>query len=173
MGWSFPLASSYGSDFNFDFNASITEEQQREGTVEYNYQLVDRRQIYEAGPDRPVTQSAAITGTDTVTYTRQAAGMSAFALGARGSGRHPRRLASSTTPRPARAPPAPRVREQPGAARAWRCPSRAGRDRPNQVSPSLRAGRVGRGVRAGRRARGSRARARRKAPPQGRWRAAR
>src|SRR5215207_2498004 len=34
MGWSFPWASSHGGDFNFDFNASLTAEQQREGTVE-------------------------------------------------------------------------------------------------------------------------------------------
>ena len=38
MGWTFPWASSIGSDFNFDFNVSFTEEQQREGGVEYNYQ---------------------------------------------------------------------------------------------------------------------------------------
>src|SRR3954466_5649372 len=31
MGWSFPWASSAGSDFNFDFNVSFTEEQQRQG----------------------------------------------------------------------------------------------------------------------------------------------
>jgi len=31
MGWSFPWASSVGGDFNFDFNVSFTEEQQREG----------------------------------------------------------------------------------------------------------------------------------------------
>ena len=37
MGWTFPWASSFGSDFNFDFNVSFTEEQQREGGVEYNY----------------------------------------------------------------------------------------------------------------------------------------
>ena len=36
MGWTFPWASSLGSDFNFDFNVSFTEEQQREG-VDYNY----------------------------------------------------------------------------------------------------------------------------------------
>jgi predicted dithiol-disulfide oxidoreductase (DUF899 family) len=29
MGWIFPWASSYGSDFNYDFDASITKEQQR------------------------------------------------------------------------------------------------------------------------------------------------
>src|SRR3954452_7932472 len=37
MGWTFPWASSYGSDFNSDFNVAFTEEQQREGGVEYNY----------------------------------------------------------------------------------------------------------------------------------------
>src|ERR1700687_2252488 len=37
MGWNFPWASSLGSDFNFDFNVSVTEEQQREGGYEYNY----------------------------------------------------------------------------------------------------------------------------------------
>src|SRR5213082_1156467 len=37
MAWTFPWASSHGSDFNFDFDASFTEEQQREGAVEYNY----------------------------------------------------------------------------------------------------------------------------------------
>ncbi|MDI9654049.1 DUF899 family protein, partial [Burkholderia cenocepacia] len=29
MGWTFPWASSVGSDFNFDFNVSFTETQQR------------------------------------------------------------------------------------------------------------------------------------------------
>jgi predicted dithiol-disulfide oxidoreductase (DUF899 family) len=38
MGWTFPWASSRPSDFNFDFNVSVTEEQQRAGTVDYNYQ---------------------------------------------------------------------------------------------------------------------------------------
>jgi predicted dithiol-disulfide oxidoreductase (DUF899 family) len=38
MGWTFPWASSRGSDFNFDFNVSFTEEQQRKGVVEYNYE---------------------------------------------------------------------------------------------------------------------------------------
>src|ERR1700758_4559091 len=38
MGWTFPWASSFGDDFNFDFNVSITEEQQRKGDIEYNYE---------------------------------------------------------------------------------------------------------------------------------------
>src|SRR5438477_5112447 len=31
MGWTFPWASSFGSDFNFDFDVSFTPEQLREG----------------------------------------------------------------------------------------------------------------------------------------------
>lgn len=37
MGWTFPCVSSFGSDFNFDFNIWFTEEQQREGDIKYNY----------------------------------------------------------------------------------------------------------------------------------------
>jgi predicted dithiol-disulfide oxidoreductase (DUF899 family) len=80
MGWSFPWASSFGSDFNYDFNASHTEEQQREGTVEYNYRPLDLRPVLEAGETGPITEFAAMVGTDTATYTRETPGMSAFAL---------------------------------------------------------------------------------------------
>src|ERR1700741_3714602 len=38
LGWTFPWASSGGSDFNADFNVWFSEEQQRQGDVEYNYQ---------------------------------------------------------------------------------------------------------------------------------------
>src|SRR5499426_606997 len=37
MGWTFPWASSFGGEFNRDFNVWFTEEQQREGGIEYNY----------------------------------------------------------------------------------------------------------------------------------------
>src|SRR6058998_3632264 len=37
MGWSFPWASSFGSDFNYDLQTAWTEEQQRSGVVEYNF----------------------------------------------------------------------------------------------------------------------------------------
>ncbi len=38
MGWEFPWASSLGSDFNFDFNVSFTEEQRAgEAEAEYNF----------------------------------------------------------------------------------------------------------------------------------------
>src|SRR5262245_46709029 len=37
LGWTFPWASSNGSDFNADFNVWFTEAQQRDGGIEYNY----------------------------------------------------------------------------------------------------------------------------------------
>ncbi len=37
LGWTFPWASSFGSDFNDDFSVHATEEQQRTGSSEYNY----------------------------------------------------------------------------------------------------------------------------------------
>src|SRR5215218_8424603 len=37
MGWTFPWASSYGSDFNPDFQVGYSEEQQRSGVGEYNF----------------------------------------------------------------------------------------------------------------------------------------
>jgi predicted dithiol-disulfide oxidoreductase (DUF899 family) len=80
MGWSFPWASSLSSDFNFDFNVSFTPEQQREGVVEYNYRSMDVTPVLDAGGEGPVAEFAARTGTDAATYTREAPGMSAFAL---------------------------------------------------------------------------------------------
>jgi predicted dithiol-disulfide oxidoreductase (DUF899 family) len=41
MGWSFPWVSSYGSDFNYDFHVSFTEELLAAGKVDYNYGLVE------------------------------------------------------------------------------------------------------------------------------------
>jgi len=79
MGWSFPWASSLGSDFNFDFNVSLTEEQQREGNTEYNYRrnghVMDLKQ-----PPAPVVQFATMCGTDAPTYVRDRPGMSTFVL---------------------------------------------------------------------------------------------
>jgi len=71
MGWSFPWASSLDSDFNYDFNASYTEEQQREGIVEYNYRSMDVKPVLEAS-EGPVVDFAAMVGTDAATYTREA-----------------------------------------------------------------------------------------------------
>jgi predicted dithiol-disulfide oxidoreductase (DUF899 family) len=76
MGWSFPWASSHDSDFNYDFQAAITEEQQQSGAVEYNFRTVDMR----PSPDSDDGPDASPVGTDWATYSRQMPGMSAFAL---------------------------------------------------------------------------------------------
>ncbi len=81
MGWTFPWASSAGSDFNFDFNASFTKEQQREGP-DYNFRRDDpvMKIAMAATPTPEFAAWAATTGTDLATYTREREGMSAFAL---------------------------------------------------------------------------------------------
>src|SRR5437762_14012047 len=56
MGWSFPWASSLGGDFNFDFNVSFTEEQQRSGNLDYNYSkntITSRTNEIDATPAVP------------------------------------------------------------------------------------------------------------------------
>ena len=82
MGWTFPWASSFGSDFNFDFGVGFTEQQQRKEGIEYNY----RREA----PFRPADNAkpeeggaglfARLSGTDAATFTRERPGMSAFVL---------------------------------------------------------------------------------------------
>jgi predicted dithiol-disulfide oxidoreductase (DUF899 family) len=86
MGWTFPWASSHENDFNTDFNVSFTEQQQREGSIEYNYRReaawTDRGigdSITKRG-EGPVAENATMTGTDVATYTRERPGMSAFVL---------------------------------------------------------------------------------------------
>ena len=37
MGWSFPWVSSFGSDFNYDFHVSFTDEERASGSIHYNY----------------------------------------------------------------------------------------------------------------------------------------
>src|SRR5205085_11141565 len=70
MGWTFPWASSLGGDFNFDFSVSVTEPQQREGTVEYNYRreaALTERGVGDSLTKRgegPVAEIAPMTGTD-------------------------------------------------------------------------------------------------------------
>src|SRR5258705_10505292 len=85
MGWSFPWASSLGGDFNFDFNVSLTEEQQREG-AEYNYRREAAWTVRGIGDsltkrgEGPVAEIAAPTGTAVATYPRETPGMRAFVL---------------------------------------------------------------------------------------------
>ena len=84
MGWTFPWASSHDQDFNFDFEVSQTEQQQREG-AEYNYRR--EKPTFKAIGNALTKQGegivghmAAMSGTDVATYTRERPGMSAFVL---------------------------------------------------------------------------------------------
>ena len=78
MGWTFPWASSFGSDFNFDFGVAHTKEEWEAGTVAYNFDRQDMRPAAgEAGSLDAFSQS--ITGTSWETYRREGPGMSAFA----------------------------------------------------------------------------------------------
>ncbi|ABF40334.1 protein of unknown function DUF899, thioredoxin-like protein [Candidatus Koribacter versatilis Ellin345] len=82
MGWTFPWASAAGSDFNFDFSASYTEEQQREG-IEYNFTRepkMERRQGKEDSGQSAEINCAAMCGTDKGTFQRERPGVSAFVL---------------------------------------------------------------------------------------------
>src|SRR3954470_9643809 len=65
MGWSFPWASSFDTDFNSDFGVRITETQQRKGGAEYNFQ---REESWVPGDGEGPTEFAAMTGTDVATY---------------------------------------------------------------------------------------------------------
>jgi predicted dithiol-disulfide oxidoreductase (DUF899 family) len=77
MGWTFPWASSHGSDFNSDFNVWFSEEQQRKGAIEYNYRREPAFKPQEGGG---ASQFATTCGTDTATFLRDRPGMSAFVL---------------------------------------------------------------------------------------------
>ncbi|HEV3057121.1 MAG TPA: DUF899 domain-containing protein [Vicinamibacterales bacterium] len=79
MGWTFPWASSFGGDFNFDFSVGLTEVQQREGGVEYNYRPSSPAMVTTSFPET-VARFAAMCGTDAPTYMRERPGMSAFVL---------------------------------------------------------------------------------------------
>jgi predicted dithiol-disulfide oxidoreductase (DUF899 family) len=66
MGWTFPWASSAGTDFNFDFDVSHTEEQ--------------LAPFLEGDVPPVVAQLAAASGTDPAGYLAEGPGLSAFAL---------------------------------------------------------------------------------------------
>jgi predicted dithiol-disulfide oxidoreductase (DUF899 family) len=86
MGWTFPWASSHGSDFNFDFSVGFTEEQQREEGIEYNYRRETPLRLRNAEASKTPSSStpdgatlfASMSGTDKATFTRERPGMSAF-----------------------------------------------------------------------------------------------
>jgi predicted dithiol-disulfide oxidoreductase (DUF899 family) len=70
MGWGFPWVSSAGSDFNFDFGFSRTEEQTREAIAP----------MLEAGTPPILGHMTRETGTDVVGYLSEGPGFSAFVM---------------------------------------------------------------------------------------------
>jgi predicted dithiol-disulfide oxidoreductase (DUF899 family) len=80
LGWTFPWASSHHSDFNYDFNTSITEAEQRSGSVDYNFRSNDTSWLEDVDPASTVARFAAMAGTDAAGFVREQPGMSAFAM---------------------------------------------------------------------------------------------
>lgn len=79
MQWTFPWASANGSNFNLDFNVSITEEQQRTGNTEYNYAR-GHHPIDHSPLPAGVGEFAKMSGTSAPAYARERPGMSSFSL---------------------------------------------------------------------------------------------
>ena len=78
MGWSFPWASSFGSEFNYDFHVSHTEQEWQSGAVEYNFRERDLRppagdDSWTPGPSQLSERTGRPTG-------EKGPGASAFAL---------------------------------------------------------------------------------------------
>jgi predicted dithiol-disulfide oxidoreductase (DUF899 family) len=62
MGWKFHWVSSFGSDFNYDFHVSKTEQEKAAGEMEYNYTKMN------GGPDEMPGLSAFYKGADGQIY---------------------------------------------------------------------------------------------------------
>jgi predicted dithiol-disulfide oxidoreductase (DUF899 family) len=80
MGWTFPWASSHGSDFNFDFGVAHTKEEWAAGAVRYNFREEDLRPASPEAESSIDAFAQSIVGTDWQTYRSEGPGMSAFAL---------------------------------------------------------------------------------------------
>ncbi len=77
MGWSFPWASSFEGDFNYDYHVTHTAQEWESGDVDYNFRSADLRPLEKSAG---LIEVAAGAGTDPVTYRKEGPGMSAFAL---------------------------------------------------------------------------------------------
>jgi predicted dithiol-disulfide oxidoreductase (DUF899 family) len=76
LGWTFTWASSLDSDFNFDYETTVSEDEQIAGRAHYNYRTVET-----TSTGSPTVRAfAAMSGIDVASYTRERPGMSAFAL---------------------------------------------------------------------------------------------
>src|SRR5690242_9150893 len=68
MGWTFPWASSSDTEFNFDFSTSLSPDEERAGSFEYNFRTA---QVWSPPDDarEPFDSWAAVSGTDSA-YSR-------------------------------------------------------------------------------------------------------
>jgi predicted dithiol-disulfide oxidoreductase (DUF899 family) len=80
MGWSFPWASSFDSDFSYDFQAAYTQEQWESGTIEYNFRRADYRPAAGQEGSGLDDFASSVVGTDWATYRREGPGVSTFAV---------------------------------------------------------------------------------------------
>jgi predicted dithiol-disulfide oxidoreductase (DUF899 family) len=83
MGWSFNWASSYGSDFNFDFGVSADDSEHEvvpllQANEVAAFPLLGDQRVRDSLPPI-VTQNAAATGTDVAGYFSEGHGVSTFA----------------------------------------------------------------------------------------------
>jgi predicted dithiol-disulfide oxidoreductase (DUF899 family) len=79
MGWTFPWASSNGSDFNFDFGVAHTKEEWESGLVAHNFGEEDMRPTTSAQQVSLDDFTQSSVGTNWETYRREGPGLSAFA----------------------------------------------------------------------------------------------
>ncbi len=82
-GWvgRFPWASSFDSDFNYDFQAAHTEEEWQSGAVEYNFRATDLRpSAGEESSERDAVRIEHRAERTGQTYRREGPGVSAFVL---------------------------------------------------------------------------------------------
>ena len=80
MGWTFPWASSNGSDFDSDFGVAVTKEEWESGLARYNFADQDLRPGTEEEQRSLDGFAQSIVDTDWQTYRREGPGMSSFAL---------------------------------------------------------------------------------------------
>jgi predicted dithiol-disulfide oxidoreductase (DUF899 family) len=78
MGWSFDWASSYGSDFNYDYSASLKPEQ-FSGGGEYNFERMGDRTALLGVDSGPMFDTAQSTGADLAEFLQEMPGLSTFA----------------------------------------------------------------------------------------------
>jgi predicted dithiol-disulfide oxidoreductase (DUF899 family) len=79
MGWTFEWASSFDGDFNYDFAASFTPEQLREGG-DYNFARIGDRTALLELESGPLVETAASAGADVADFLQEVPGMSTFVL---------------------------------------------------------------------------------------------